>query len=247
MLNPSACNPLLAPSSATRHAGTNLLSGVNLFKELDCGALAAVEQVGYYRPFSPHEQIIDKDSHSTDTFFIARGRVRIVNYSVSGREVAFDDLAEGDHFGELAALDGLPRSASAVALTETLTFSLPQRAFLQVIEDHPRIALRVMIRLARIIRSADERIMDLSTLAAQSRVHAELLRQVCAFVRNGNQGRIAPVPVHGDIASRVSTTRETVARVMNDLARRGIVERTKHALVIRDVALLQSMVEEVRG
>ena len=62
-----------------------------------------------------------------------------------------------------------------------------------------------------------------------------------------NKAVIKPNPLHGDIASRVSTTRETVARVMNDLARQDIVERTKKALVIVDVEKLNAMVQEVRG
>jgi CRP-like cAMP-binding protein len=53
--------------------------------------------------------------------------------------------------------------------------------------------------------------------------------------------------VHSDIASRVSTTRETVARVLSDLTRQGILERTRDSLIIRDVERLEEMVEEVRG
>jgi CRP-like cAMP-binding protein len=89
--------------------------------------------------------------------------------------------------------------------------------------------------------------MDLSTLAAQNRVQAELLRQAQGRERRANAAIIAPIPVHSDIASRVSTTRETVARVMNDLARKGIVERRKGALVIHDMRRLESLVEDVRG
>ena len=107
--------------------------------------------------------------------------------------------------------------------------------------------MEVMTRLARIVRAADERIMDLSTLAAHNRVQAELLRQVRRQAADANRGRISPIPVHSDIASRVSTTRETVARVLNDLARRGIVERTKQSLVIHDIAMLEMLVEDVRG
>ena len=80
--------------------------------------------------------------------------------------------------------------------------------------EHPNIALQVMMRLAKIVRTADERIMDLSTLAAHNRVHAELLRQARIHIVDGECARIEPVPVHSDIASRVRTTRETVARVM---------------------------------
>ena len=58
---------------------------------------------------------------------------------------------------------------------------------------------------------------------------------------------IKPIPVHADIASRVSTTRETVARVLSDLAREGIVRRTKDSLVIANVDRLSHIVEQVRG
>ncbi len=220
---------------------------MRLLRSLDHDALAAIEKSSVYKQFSPCEQIIDRDSSSTDVFFIVRGRARIVNYSVTGREIAFDDLTDGDYFGELSALDNRPRSANVMALVESLILALPQRTFRQVIERHPAIALEVMTRLANIVRAADERIMDLSTLAAHNRVQAELLRQVRGHGRDSNRGRISPIPVHSDIASRVSTTRETVARVLNDLARRGIVERTKQALVIHDITSLETIVDEVRG
>lgn len=225
----------------------HILSRMRLLRSLDRDALAAIEKSSVYKKYSPYEQIIDRDSSSTDVFFIVRGRARIVNYSVTGREIAFDDLTEGDYFGELSALDNRPRSANVMALVESLLVALPQWTFRQVLERHPAIALEVMTRLANIVRAADERIMDLSTLAAHNRVQAELLRQVRDHGRQRNRGRISPIPVHSDIASRVSTTRETVARVLNDLARRGIVERTKQALIIHDIASLETIVEEVRG
>ena len=91
------------------------------------------------------------------------------------------------------------------------------------------------------------RIMDLSTLAANNRVHADLLRQARNQVDAEGPSIISPIPIHADIASRVSTTRETVARVLNDLARKGLVIREKNALVINDLESFQEMVENVRG
>ncbi len=89
--------------------------------------------------------------------------------------------------------------------------------------------------------------MDLSTLAANNRVHADLLRLARANPDGENQAVISPIPVHGDVASRVSTTRETVARVMNDLARQNLVKREKNKLVVLDVEALEDIVEEVKG
>lgn len=235
--------PLPAPESGER----SVLADIELFRDLDRDALTMIEQGSRYRRFSADEHIIDKDSPSTDVFFVLRGLVRVVNYSVSGREITFADIPQGAYFGELSAIDGLPRSAGVMAVTDSMIMSMSRRMFQALLTDYPPLALKVMRKLAQVIRLANERIMDLSTLAAQSRVQAELLRQAQTHRTLCNAGIIEPVPVHSDIASRVSTTRETVARVLNDLARKGIVERTRGALVIRNIRLLQSMVDEVRG
>jgi len=228
-------------------AERSLLSGVHLLCDLDRDERTAVERMCRYKRFSAQEQIIDRDSITTDVFFVVRGRVRVVNYSVAGREITFDDVLEGGYFGELAALDGQPRSASVMALEDSLIVALPRRVFLDVLAQYPKTALRAMMRLATIVRHSNDRIMDLSTLAANNRVQAEVLRQARDNMVDENAARIEPIPIHSDIASRVSTTRETVARVLNDLARRGVVERTKNALLLNDVDSLQAMVDEVRG
>jgi CRP-like cAMP-binding protein len=225
----------------------SLLSNIKLFADLSGEELGAIELACRYRRFAAHEQIIDRDSPAADVYFLVRGRVRIVNFSLSGREITFDDLREGDYFGELSALDGLPRSASVIALQDSLIVALPCRLFIELILERPRLAHRVMTRLTQIVRNANDRIMDLSTLAAINRVQAELLRQARSERAGDNTAVIAPIPTHSDIASRVSTTRETVARVLNDLARKGILRRTRDSLQIRDLTALQQMVEDVRG
>jgi CRP-like cAMP-binding protein len=224
------------------------LAGIALFSDLDADELDVLDRSCRWRRYSPHEQIIDRQSETRDVFLVVAGTVRVVNYSLSGREVTFDDLPEGSHFGELAAIDGQPRSASVMALNDCLIASMPPEQFLRTLEKHPPVALKVMIHLARVVRKTTERIMDLSTLGANNRVHAELLRLARVVAgADGNRATIKPIPMHGDIASRVSTTRETVARVLNDLARQGMVERRKDSMVIPDIGRLEDMVEEVRG
>lgn len=230
------------PSTATES-----LSAVKLLAELPAKEVARLEQACRWKRYPPHDQIIDRQSDSRDIFFVLEGRVRVVNYSLSGREVTLDDMGPGSYFGELAAIDGQPRSASVMSLSDCLVASLPAEQFLQLCATHPKIARAVMTRLAAIVRTSTDRIMDLSTLAANNRVHADLLRQARTNLKGNNRAEITPIPIHGDMASRVSTTRETVTRVMNDLARQGIVERKKTVLVIHDVERLQHIVEEVRG
>jgi CRP-like cAMP-binding protein len=223
------------------------LADITVFSDLDADALREIESRCRWRNYAPHEQIIDFQDDSKDVFFVTRGTVRVVNYSVSGREVAFDDIQAGQIFGELAALDGERRSANVVAITPTTVASMSPAAFQEMLTAQPAVALKLMQRLARIIRISVERIMDLSTLGANNRVYAEILRLAKMGSIEGNQSILSPIPIHGEIASRVSTTRETVARVMSELARKGLVKRKGNALEINDLETLQDMVEEFRG
>lgn len=226
------------------------LSGIKLLKDVPPVALAEVEAHCRYKKFAAGEQIFDRHAQTKDIFFVIKGKVRVVNYSFSGREVTLDDITDGQQFGELAAIDGEPRSASLMALTECLIVVMPSGRFLGLLEEFPLVALTIMQHLSRLVRLSTERIMVLSTLGANNRVHVDLLRLAQAaedFDGAENEVVLKPIPVHGDIASRVSTTRETVARVMNDLARKGIVERTKNSLIIHDLGKLESLVEDVQG
>ncbi|WP_114393668.1 Crp/Fnr family transcriptional regulator [Oleisolibacter albus] len=223
------------------------LDRITLLQALAPEERANIARQCKWRHFHPGEQIIDRSSDSRDVCLIVEGRVQVVNYSLSGREITFDDVDAGGYLGELSAIDGAPRSASVIATTETLVAFMSPRLFQETVTSHPDITWAVMKRLASIVRSATGRIMDLSTLGANNRVHAELLRLAKAGLKPDNRAEIIPVPIHSDIASRVSTTRETVARVMSDLARDGLVERQGNSLLILDYQRLEEMVEDVRG
>jgi CRP-like cAMP-binding protein len=227
--------------------GISLLSGFDLFGSLSKDAASAIERTCTFRRFAAHEQIIERDSGSRDVLLVISGRAKVLNYSVSGREIVFDDLLAGSSFGEVGAIDDQPPLAEVVATEAVVVMVIPQRVFIDTLNSYPEFALSVMRRLARIIRAADERIMDLSTLAAHHRVYAEVLRRAYARMISENRAEITPIPLHSEIASKTSTTRETVARAINNLTRRGIVSRSKTALCIHDVYALEEMVAEVRG
>lgn len=223
------------------------LDGIDLLDGLGKSQKEALVQRSYFHSFAEKEQIIDFQDKGRDVYFIVEGKVRVVNYSLSGREISFDDLNAGNCFGELAAIDGGPRSANVIALVPTTVAVISPRVFTEFLEEHPGAAMKVMKRLSHIVRTATERIMDLSTLGANNRVHAEILRQAMANMSSTNSAEIRPIPHHSEIASRVSTTRETVARVLSDLAHKNIVKRTRNAFIVADVRRLAAMIEDVRG
>ncbi|CCG06870.1 Crp/Fnr family transcriptional regulator [Pararhodospirillum photometricum] len=227
---------------------TDSLDGIALLEELDPSQRQELARLCRWRRYAAGEQIIDRQSETRDVFFVVRGQARVVIYSASGREVSLDDITEGGFFGELAALDGAPRSASVMAVSECLVATMSPELFLKIIREQGSVAMQLLWRLAAMVRASTERIVDLSTLGANNRVQAEILRRALE-ARTDPEGRpvIQPIPVHGEVASRVSTTRETVARVLSDLARRGIVRRERDALLVLDLGRLEVMVSDMAG
>jgi len=222
------------------------LAGIALLEGLEPRRLVDLELRCRWHRWDPGATIIDRQSEARDVYFVVAGQVRVVNFLPAGREIAFDEVAAGGHFGDLPALDGAPRSATVAALGETRTASIAPQTFLALLRDNPDIALRVTQGLPRIVHTATDRIMELSTLGAHNRVHAEILREARAAMTGDNTAAITPIPVHRDIAARASTTRETVARVLGNLSRQKLVTRERDALAVSDVAKLARLVEAVR-
>ncbi len=228
-----------APPQAAR-----TLKGVALFAPLADGPRQTIEAKCRWRSFDADQPIIDRDSEDSDVYFLVAGRARVVVYSESGREVSFDEIEAGACVGELAAIDAGPRSASVVALVPSLLAVLPRQSFLDAVLASPTAQLALLNHLAKMVRHATSRIVELSTLGAHNRVYAEILR--LAKPAAGGRTLIHPIPAHGDIAARVSTTRETVARVFSDLARKKIVVREKGELAVLEPKRLKEMVHEFK-
>ena len=227
--------------------GEYSLSGVAIFAGLSADALEAVQRSCSWRHYQPGESIIDYLDASDDVFFIVGGQVRITIYSLAGKAVTFRDLGRGDLFGEYAAIDSGPRSASVEARTECLIASIPAARFRDLLQRESTAALAMLRQLVRNIRTLTNRVYEFSTLAVNNRIQAELLRLASLAQNEHNAARIAPAPTHLEIASRVSTHREAVTRELNRLAQIGIVERQGDTLLVRDINRLEAMVHDATG
>ncbi|MSP43679.1 MAG: Crp/Fnr family transcriptional regulator [Alphaproteobacteria bacterium] len=223
----------------------NTLSGISLFNGFDANELKQIERSCVWRKCRSGDQILTRYSLSRDIIFVVSGEVRIVNFSLTGREVAYAEVKSGGYFGELAAIDGEPRSANVVAHQDCLLASLSPPAFRDVLRSHPEVGVRVLEKLARIVRVCDDRIMDLATLGAHQRVYRELSRLITGDPIRLGSWLIYPSPTQATIAAKASTTRETVARVMSQLTSAGILERKSKTLYVRDRERLNLLIEHV--
>jgi CRP-like cAMP-binding protein len=200
-----------------------------------------------WKRYGAGEQIISHLDRSTDVFLVLQGKVRVVIYSLAGREVTFRDIEAGQYFGELAAIDGLPRTASIVALGDSVIASMTADMFWEILRAYPDAAARLVKNLTSSVRALTERVFEFSALAVNNRIHAELLRLAQDYMTGENVAVIDPVPTHAEIASRISTRREAVTRELNQLSRAGVVQRRSGTLVVRDVERLRRLVQDIVG
>ena len=223
------------------------LRGIALLEGLSAERLTALARECAWRNYAADQRIISRAAADRDVYLIVSGRVRVTTYSAAGRQVTFRDFGAGEHLGEVAAIDGMPRSADVVALESALLAALPPASFRRLLQEEPVVAERLLRDFAGLVRRLSDRVLDLSTLGVHQRLHAELLRLARAAGVSRNRARIDPAPKHAALASQVSTYREQVTRELSALTRAGVLGKDGRALVVLDAARLQKMVEEVKS
>ena len=217
------------------------LSRVTLFADIPIDTLREIEGRCAWQRFSAGDQVFDKESDTLDVYFVIEGAVRILNTVGDDRDVALADVLAGNYFGELAAIDGMKRSARVVVTRDSVLASLDGPAFLELLHDHPQIAVRVLERLTRIVRNLDSRVSQLTTQSEMQRIWGELLRLAEPDPAKAGTWHIPDLPNHKEIASWAGTSREQVAQAIGELARDGIVRRKTMGLIICDLPRLQVM------
>ena len=233
--------------AATAQPSTLGLKSVKLLDGIPLPALEALARQCRWRRVATGQTVISRDAPDTDLYMIVSGHVRATAYSAGGRQVTYRDIRAGEWFGELAAIDGLSRSADVVAMQDSLVASMSPTAFRGLLRENAAVSERILLRLVGLVRELTDRLFELSTLGVQNRLHGELLRLARQAGVRDNAARLEPPPLHAEIAGNISTYREQVTRELSALVKQGLVMRSRSALVIPDVARLERLVSEVRS
>jgi CRP/FNR family cyclic AMP-dependent transcriptional regulator len=222
---------------------TETLAKINLFQSLDTRAIRLLDSQCSWRRARAGEWVLDHQDPSNEVFFVVTGAVRVTIHS-AGREVLLRQIETGEFFGELAAIDGQPRSSGIVALTDATIARMKPSIFRDAVHSHPGVCDQLLALLASQVRMLANRVNEFSTLDVRHRIYAELLRLSRAEVGNGRRGIVSPPPLHTEIAARVSTRREAVTRELKALEVAGLIERRRGAFVLTDRDRLRHLVEQ---
>ena len=122
-----------------------------------------------WKNYNADDQVLNYHDPSTDVFFLASGKVRVVIYSSEGKVVVFTDLRPGTMFGEIAAIDRRPRSAGVEAIKLSTIASLTASQFESLLLREPAVAVATLRHVTTEVRRLSERVLEFSTLVVQDR------------------------------------------------------------------------------
>lgn len=174
---------------------------------------------------------------ANDVYLVTEGSVSVSLVSSQGRETVLRLIEKGEMFGELAAIDGQPRSADVVAVENSTLLVIPGATFTGLIESEPVVSLWLARYLAHQVRYLTNRIYELSTMGVGPRLQAELLRLAGEPDADG-AACIVRVPTQAELAARIGTNRETVTREFALLVREGLLAKEGRRIIVPSVARL---------
>ena len=207
------------------------LQNIPLLKGVDKATLDRLASTFLVKKIPRGGFVLHKGDSGEHLLFLLSGRLQAIDVSEEGREIGLSIISPGDYFGDLAIIDGLPRSASVVASETSLVAFLPRVQALDLIYNTPLVAERMLKRMASKIRDASNYRAILGIPNAFQRVFA-LLNQF-AKIAPGGLVVIEKMPTQQEIAIMVNTSRETVSRAIHALIQKGVVEKDMRRLIVR--------------
>jgi CRP/FNR family transcriptional regulator, cyclic AMP receptor protein len=207
------------------------------------GAVRELTERGSARQYRRGTYLFHQGDEAHDVFFLWKGRVEITSVSLTGQRQLHNALEPPQLFGELGVLGGMPRTATAIALEDSIVWFAPGEVFLGFLVGHPD-AVRALLRaLARQVQAHEAFVEDLLFLDLKGRVAKRLLQLVSPSLDDlPEDGVIIPsVVTHADLASLSGGSRENVTRILSEFQRRGLVERRERRYVLKNVAGLRRL------
>jgi CRP/FNR family cyclic AMP-dependent transcriptional regulator len=226
-----------------RENEASYLKQVHIFNSLSEEEIHTLAAVVRKRTFSQGEVIFHREDPGQVLYVIKEGKVKIRLISPDGQEIALVVFGKGEYFGELALLDGHPRSADAIALEKVECLALQRSDFHDTIMKHPKIAIRVMEVLCEHLRRTNQQVEDLIFLDVDGRVAKKLLELADSHgvtVARGTQ--IAIRLTQQELASMVGASRESINKVMGYFTDKGYISVDRHRITIHHINELQKRI-----
>ncbi|MGB3691554.1 MAG: Crp/Fnr family transcriptional regulator [Spirulinaceae cyanobacterium] len=193
------------------------------------------------RSHPSNQVILLENDWGGSVYFILEGWVKIRTYNLDGKEVTLNILGNGEVFGEMAAMDEVPRSTDVITLTPTKISSVPAQDFTELIRSEPLAGLRLAQLMAKRLRQVNRR-LRLREADSLSRVADTILFLAEGQGKQAELGTEIPNLPHRELSSLSGLARETVTRVLTKLEKRNLIARDSNVLRIPDIQALERII-----
>jgi CRP/FNR family cyclic AMP-dependent transcriptional regulator len=216
------------------------LSGIPLFAGVSEEALARYEAASSTVSHPAGRWVLAQGEEGTEVYVLTSGSARAMTFGAD-REVILADLRPGAVFGEMSSIDGRPRSASVIAISDVELLRIPAAVFRAAIHENPAVCDRVLSLLVSRVRALDERVHEYANYTVRDRVRAELLRLSRPVTGGRGEALVEPC-THAEIAARIGTHREAVTRELRAIEKSGLLLKRNGRLIIADVPALAASI-----
>jgi CRP/FNR family cyclic AMP-dependent transcriptional regulator len=215
-----------------------ILKHVPWFADLEDLELEVVATKSDCRQYPKGSVVFHEGDPGDYLLVIVKGRLRVTLFDRDGQETIIKDFEKFDCLGEVSLLDGAPRSATVLALERTEILRIARVSFLALVNNHPAITLKVVTRLAAVLRRATEQIRTLTMQDREGRVVCCLMMiALDKGLPSKSRLEIRPRPTDGAVARMIGFSRETVSRAMNELRRGGYITDVEGGLIVERRAI----------
>lgn len=219
----------------------NLIRSTPFFQGLPEGIVEKATAHLVTRNHPANQVILLENDWGSSVYFILEGWVKIRTYNLEGKEVTLNILGKGEIFGEMAALDEVPRSTDVITLAPTIIGNMPAQDFVQLIYSEPMAGVRLAQLMGRRLRQVNRR-LRLRESDSMSRVADTILFLADGQGKQTTEGVEIPNLPHRELSSLSGLARETVTRVLTRLEKKGLIKREQDILRIPDINALEKMI-----
>jgi CRP-like cAMP-binding protein len=221
-------------------AAKAILENNLLFSGLPARSLDRISTIVHRRNHLKGSLLFQQDDPGDAFFGIVSGRVRISASAADGQELHFVELGPGDTFGEIALIDGGPRTATAVVVTDAILFTIEREQFLSLLHEEPTLTFHLLTRLCQRVRWTSELAEDLSFLDIPAQLAKRIVLLAASFGTPCTDGVELSVG-QSDLAAFLSLSRQAVNTHLQVWRRKGWLDIGRGRILIRNLAGLRSM------
>jgi CRP-like cAMP-binding protein len=216
-----------------------LLRGHPVFGALEPGQLEQLVSYARTRRVPAGTTLFSKGDPGTELFAVSTGTVKISVPAPDGREAMFNLLHPGEIFGEIALLDGRPRTADAMAMTDCELTVIERRDFLAFVHGEPNVALQLIALLCERLRIASEHYEEVVFLDLPTRL-ARILLQLADQNEAGAEEPKLKI-TQREISQMLGSTRESVNKQLRVWSKRGLIALERGGIVVYRLAALAAI------